>query len=140
MSAMEKMAWSEVVISTTAMVSALALFPWIGQGAVGAFGILGFLPCGMWFLRRRGNAVTSDERDHENEKKATFVGILTSWQVTIMSLVAIVLSTISQDHPNGQVAVLWLNWLIWLQFAICYLVKGIAFLLINRGQNRAAAC
>ncbi|MBI1346130.1 hypothetical protein GC163_07555 [bacterium] len=137
MSAMEKMAWSEVVISGTATLCALALLPWLGPGAAGAFGLLGLLPCGSWFLRRRGTAVITDERDHDNEKRATFLGILTAWQVTFMSLIAMVLWTVSQ---NRDIPAAWLNWLIWVQFALCYLVKGCAFLLINRRQHRATAC
>lgn len=137
MSGMEKLAWTEIAISSLASLLALAMIPWLGNGALGAFGLLGFLPCGMWFLRKRGTSVTTDERDHQNEQRAIFLGILAAWQLTFLTLMVLVLRAASL---GSSIPVLWLNWLIWLQFAVCYFVKGCAFLAINRRQNRATAC
>ena len=41
MNALEKVAWTELLVSVTTLVVVTALYPWFGDGATGAFGLLG---------------------------------------------------------------------------------------------------
>ena len=71
MSALEKAAWLELVVSVGAVALATALFPWLGQRATGSFGLLGLLGLSYLFVRPRRNRVVVDERDREIERRAT---------------------------------------------------------------------
>ena len=44
MTAMEKSAWNEFVVAVTTIVNVSVLFPWLGDCASDAFGLLGFGP------------------------------------------------------------------------------------------------
>jgi len=136
MTAMEKVAWTELSVCVLTVVMVTALYPWLGNSASGAFGFLGFIACGIFFLRGRGKTVVIDERDREIEQLATRRGIETAWMVLFMTLIAIVLwSSFANDEvvPTGL-----LSWLIWVQFAICYGVKGFVAVRFYRSQRRAA--
>ena len=135
MTAMEKVAWTELLVSVTTIVIATALIPWLGNGATGAFGLLGLLVCGLWFVKRRGNSVVIDERDREIERRSTRRGIEVAWMMLFLALIAIVLW--SSYANEGVVATWMLTWLVWLQFAVCYSVKGFVSVLAYRRQSRA---
>ena len=136
MTAMEKVAWTELLVSVTTIVIVTALIPWLGNGATGAFGLLGLLVCGLWFIKRRGNSVVIDERDREIERRSTRRGIEVAWMMLFLALIAIVLW--SSYANEGVVATWMLTWLVWLQFAVCYSVKGFVSVLAYRRQSRAA--
>ena len=101
----------------------------------GAFGLLGLLVCGLWFIKGRGNSVVVDERDREIERRSTRRGIEVAWMMLFLALIAIVLW--SSFANEGVVATWMLNWLVWLQFAVCYSVKGFVSVLAYRRQSRA---
>lgn len=136
MNAMEKVAWTEFVVSlaTVAMVS--VLYPWLGSGATGAFGLLGLVVCSVWFVKGRRQTVVIDERDRQIERQATRRGIEAAWMALFLALIAIVLW--NSYHDTKVVATGLLTWLIWIQFAICYGVKGFIGVISYRRQNRAA--
>jgi uncharacterized membrane protein len=135
MNAVEKVAWTELTVSILAVIVALALYPWLGQGALAGFGLLGLLGITPLFLRRRGNQVVRDERDVEIEKVSSWFGFGTTWIVMLLSLVAVTLwhAHLQRDVPTGL-----LSALIWIQFALCYAIKGAASLIQYRGISRAA--
>ncbi len=136
MTAMEKVAWTELLVSTTTLVIAAVLLPWLGHGASGAFGLLGLLVCGFWFVRTRGKSVVVDERDREIERMSTRRGVESAWMLLFLALIAIVLWS---SYANDKIVPTWmLTWLVWLQFAICYCVKGLVAVLAYRRQDRAA--
>jgi len=135
MTAMEKVAWTELLISLFTMAMAAALYPWLGNGAAGAFGFLGFVACGILFLRKRGNKVVVDERDREIERQATQTGIHTAWMILFMALIVIVLW--ASQTEDKVIATGVLMWLVWIQFAILYGVKGLVAVLLYRSQRRA---
>lgn len=136
MNAMEKVAWTELIVSAGTALLVTLCFPWLGHGALGAFGFMGFVACGMFFLRKKGTAVVIDERDREIERVATRRGIEVAWMTTFLTLIAVVMWT---AFTGGEsVSLLFLNWLIWIQFAICYAVKGFVGVMAYRGQSRAA--
>ena len=135
MTAMEKVAWTELLVSVTTIAIVTALIPWLGNSAMGAFGLLGLLVCGLWFIKGRGNSVVIDERDREIERQSTRRGIESAWMLLFLALIAIVLWS---SYANGKVVPTWmLTWLIWLQFATCYGVKGFVAVLAYRRQGRA---
>jgi uncharacterized membrane protein len=135
MTAMEKAAWTELLVAASTIAIVTVLFPWLGNGASGAFGLLGFIVCGLWFVRGRGKTVVIDERDRDIERRSTRRGIEAAWMVLFLALIAIVLWS---SYANEGVVSTWmLNWLIWLQFAICYGVKGFVAVLAYRRQGCA---
>ena len=75
MTAMEKVAWTELLVSVAAVVVASVLFPWLGGKAHVGFGLLGLVVCSVWFVRRRGQRVVIDERDRAIEQRATQLGV-----------------------------------------------------------------
>ena len=136
MSAMEKVAWFELLVSLTALVAVTALYPWLGNGATGAFGLLGLLGGCYWFLRQRGSAVVVDERDRDIDRRAIHAGVTTAWPVLFMALIVIVLGADRWGLKNVPLGIL--TWLVWIQFAICYAVKGLVGVISYRRQSRAA--
>ncbi len=71
MNAMEKVAWTELLVSLLAVVVVSCLVPWLGNGATSAFALLALVVLGAVFLRRRGAAVVVDERDRQIARTAT---------------------------------------------------------------------
>ena len=135
MSAMEKVAWVELAVSVVAVAMVTALFPWLGNGAIGAFGILGFVVCGAFFLRHRGQTVVVDERDREIDRRATRIGIETAWMGLFLALIAVVLWASFSDQETISKSVL--TWLVFAQFAVCYGVKGLVSIVTYRRQPSA---
>ena len=136
MNAMEKVAWTELIVSAAAVAAAAALIPWLGNRASSAFGLLGLVVCSLWFLRKRGPGVVVDERDREIERRATKLGVEAAWMTMFLTL--IVLGMWAQFYNEGVVAARYLTWLTWIQFAICYGVKGLVGVMSYRSQRRAA--
>ena len=136
MTAMEKVAWTELLVSVLTVATVTVLFPWLGNSASGAFGLLGLVVCGLWFIKGRGKTVVIDERDREIERRSTRRGVEAAWMALFLALIAIVLW--SSYVNEGVVATGLLTWLIWIQFAICYGVKGFVAVLMYRRQSRAS--
>ena len=136
MAAMEKVAWTELLVSVVAVIVASALYPWLGSEAHVGFAVLGFLLCGLWFMKRRGQKVVADERDRTIERRATQLGVEAAWMTTFLALIGIVLWT--SYFADGLVATRLLTWLIWVQFAICYSVKGCVGVFTYRRQSLAS--
>lgn len=136
MNAMEKVAWTELLVSLATVTVVTALYPWLGSGATGAFGLLGLVVCSVWFVKGNRQAVVIDERDRQIERQATRRGIEAAWMALFLALIAIVLW--SSYHDTKAVATGLLTWLVWIQFAICYGVKGFIGVVSYRRQNRAA--
>ena len=137
MNAMEKVAWTELIVSVVAVVVATLLVPWLGSRASGSgFSLLGLIALSYVFIRPRGNRIVIDERDREIAKRATSVGVGTAW-FTLSAAVAT--ATVWASYSNTHaVSTVFLNWLIWVQFAICYGVKGLASVVMYRRQRHAS--
>jgi len=135
MSALEKSAWSELVVVLLAAVAVAVFLPWMGHRASDWFGLLGLLPVGMYFLRKRGGRIIVDERDREIQRWSTSFGVNTAWMGTFLALIAIVLWYGGED---AAVPKWYLNWIIWLGFAVCYGARAAATIFAYRGQPRAA--
>jgi hypothetical protein len=135
MNAMEKVAWTEFLVSVVAIAAVTLLVPWLGRGALGAFGLLGFLGLTPLFLRKRGDRVVIDERDQEIQRKAIVLGVNSAWMMLSMTLIAAVLWS-AHSHATG-VSTGFLTWLIWVQFAVCYGIKGLVAVILYRRQHAA---
>ena len=135
MNALEKVAWTELIVSILAIGIVLALYPWLGGAAAGGFGLLGLLGVTPLIVRRHTGRVVADERDIHIEKQSSWVGFGTAWMLMILSLAAV---TIWHSYHDQDVAPALLNMMIWMQFALCYAVKGASSLLQYRGTHRAA--
>lgn len=136
MNAMERAAWFDLIVSVVALAAVTALFPWLGNGAAGAFGILGLVGGAYWIVRRSGPGVAIDERDRAIDAKARFAGVTAGWQVLLLALIVIVL--VADYRGAKQVPLTLIVWLIPFHCAICYGVKGLVGVLSYRRQSRAA--
>ena len=135
MNAMEKVAWTEVVVCALAVTAVTLLIPWFGDRATTGFVLLGLLVFSTLFLRRRNNQVVVDERDREIETKAKSIGVSSAWMTLFIVLIAATMWS-GYSHVDA-VPIRFLNWLIWIQFAICYGVKGFVAILMYRRQHAA---
>lgn len=136
MNAMEKVAWTEFLVSAAAVITATLMFPWLGSKATGFFSLLALLPLSYFFVRQRGNQILIDERDREIDRTARLAGIGTAWMAIFMTLIAVTIwSTYSQVDA---VSTVFLSWLIWVQAAVCYGTKGLIAVVLYRRQQHAA--
>lgn len=136
MNAMEKVAWTEMIVAIGSLLVVMALMPWLGNAATGAFGLLGFIAIGsIWFTWGRDKALIIDERDREIEQLSIRQGIGAAWMVLFLTLIAIVFwSSLANE---GVVATWMLTWLVWLQIVVCYGVKGCVAIVAYRRQRYA---
>jgi len=134
MNALQKVAWTELIVSVLALVSVLILYPWLGDRATGAFGLLGLLGVGSLFTIRRGNKIVSDERDRDIELRSKYWGFGTAWMFLFLSLIMI---TMWHGYQKQDIPTKYVFALIWLQFVVCYGVKGAVSLRLYRGGSSA---
>lgn len=136
MSAMEKAAWTEFLVTLFTIAAVSIAYPWLGDGAAGGFGLLAFVTCGLWFIRGKRKQTHVDERDQEIDRQSKLAGMSTTWMFLFLALIAIVFLNSSQE--KGTVSLSVLNWLIWIQFAIFFLVHGLVSIIAYRKQRHAS--
>ncbi|HEY4310866.1 MAG TPA: DUF2178 domain-containing protein [Pirellulales bacterium] len=136
MNAMEKVAWTELIISAVTVFVVAALTPWLGAAATAGFALLGLIVVAGLFLRKRGRQVIVDERDREIAKKAKDISIGLSW-MTLVTVLAVSVTWASVKSDRAISTVL-LNWLIWSQFVIVYGTHGLVSVLLYRRPRHAA--
>lgn len=134
---MEKVAWLELLASTAAIILTLILLPFLGHGASSGFALLGIVGCSYWFLRNRTKETIVDERDQVIEQQARRRGVEAAWWFLLLALIVTVLWTKSGDN-DGAVPKTTLNWLIWIQFALFFGVKGLVGVVLYRRQAYAS--
>lgn len=135
MTAMEKVAWTELLVSAVTVIVVSALFPWLGSGAHVGFALLVFLVVSLWFLRRRGRSVIVDERDRDIGRNAMHQGMGVAWMFLWLALIGMMFwSSLFNDH---MVPTRLVTWVIWVQFAMCYGVKGFVAVRAYRRQSGA---
>jgi hypothetical protein len=136
MNAMEKVAWTELVVSVVAVFVVASLTPWLGSAATAGFALLALIAFAGLFLRRRGTQVIVDERDREIARKAKYISVGTAWMTLVIVLIAATMWSIHRgDHAVSTVL---LNWLIWMQFAIVNGTHGLVSVVMYRRQRHAA--
>ncbi len=136
MSALEKVAWTEALVSLAALILVSVLIPFTGHHAASAFAVLGIVILSFWFIRKRGHTVIIDERDLEIAQKARQQGSEAAWGFLVLALIAIQIVPWSTHEAVFNKTTL--NWLIWAQFAIFVGVKGIVGITLYRRQHHAA--
>ncbi|QDV76870.1 DUF2178 domain-containing protein [Botrimarina mediterranea] len=136
MTATEKSAWTELIVVAIATIGVGCLLPWLGNRATGMFGFLGFLPLSMLWLRRRGGEVVVDERDQRIQQVASHLGMSAAWMVTFLVLIGFVFW--SSQFNEGVVPTIWLTWLVWIQFAVCYGAHAIVYIVAYRRLSIAS--
>ena len=135
MNAVEKSAWTELVVVVVAVVATVIALPYLGHLASDWFGLLAFLPLGMFFFRKRGDQVIVDERDREIQQKATSFGVQAAWMGTFLALIAV---SMTHGYAKEAVPTQYLNWIIWLQFAGYFGVRALFTIFSYRRQRSAA--
>lgn len=134
MTVMEKVAWTEMVVSSVATLVVLFLLPIYGHGASSGFALLGGVVLSFWFLRHRHKQTIVDERDLEIERLATQRGAEAAWWLILFSVIAMLLIPGNPGHA-GYVSKVWLNWIVWIQFAVFFGAKGVVS--INQYRKQA---
>lgn len=135
MNAMEKVAWTNLLVSAGAVVVAALAVPWLGAGASGFFALLALIPLGALFLRQRGSQVIVDERDREIDRKAGAFAVAASWMLLLFGLIAV--SMWGSQMPDHAVPTAVLTWLIWIQCATCFGMRGLAAIVLYRRPHAA---
>ncbi|MCA9096481.1 MAG: hypothetical protein KDA68_23540 [Planctomycetaceae bacterium] len=133
MTGMEKLIWTEFLVALGSALLVALLYPWLKDGAAGGFGLMGLMVLGAYFIRNKGAVV--DERDQKIELDARLFGVGAAWMTLLLGLIGI---TQWANYQHAPVSIRLLNWLIWISFAVCYLVKGLAGIIAYRRQSHAA--
>ena len=81
----QKEALFNLIIVALALVSVLALYPFLGRGATGGFGMLGFLGFGPLFYWKRRGQVIADERDQLIRRRSTIIAYSVFWLAFVAS-------------------------------------------------------
>ncbi len=84
MNATQKEAWFNLIVVFTALLCAALLLPFLGKGAVGAFGLVGLLGFSPVFFLRRGSVVL-DERDTQIRLRSQFCAHLVFWLLFVLA-------------------------------------------------------
>lgn len=137
MSAMEKVAWTELVVSLVVSALVVALFPWLGMVSLSAFALMALITLSGLLLRRRGNEVVVDERDRDIERRAIRIAASVSWMCLLGGL--IISCMWSAYVRNNAVPTSILSWLVWTQFPIIYGIKGFMSIYAYRRESHYAA-
>jgi hypothetical protein len=85
MNASQREAWFNLVVVLSALAMVTALVPFLGKGAMGGFGLLGFLGLSPVFFRKRHGAVVLDERDTQIRLRSQFCAHLVVWLLFVLA-------------------------------------------------------
>jgi hypothetical protein len=136
LSAMEKAAWTEFLVSLFTIVIVSIAYPWVGDRATAGFGFMAFVTCGMWFLRGKRKQTHVDERDQDIDRNSRLASVSITWILLVLTLIATVLW--NGHLENRTISLSLLNWLVWIQFAIFFLVHGMISIISYRKQRHAS--
>jgi uncharacterized membrane protein len=137
MSQYEKLAWFNLAVICITLVIYLALIPWLGpERATGAFGLLGLLGAGAFFVwHRRGSmAIIADERDKIIGSRAQLIAFRVFW----VSFVGGILAVWKIYEQPGAVPAKLLPLIIMAGFVVFMLVQSVA-ILVQYGWGRRDA-
>ncbi len=81
----QKAALFNLIIVVLAFATVLALYPFLGRGAAGGFGMLGFLGFGPLFFWRHRGQVMADERDQLIQRRSTIIAYSVFWVAFVAS-------------------------------------------------------
>ena len=121
MTALQKQAWYNLSVVVVTLVVVAALVPW-GKGALGGFGLLGFLGFNILFFRRKSGEVLADERDVVIQRKSWFVAYTVFWIAFIAAGTSVALL-----YPESVPAIL-VHAGVWGAVSLIFLVQSVATL------------
>jgi hypothetical protein len=81
----QKEALFNLVVVALALTTVLALYPILGWGALGGFGVLGLLGFGPIFYWKHRGQVVADERDNFIRRRSTIIAYTIFWLAFIAS-------------------------------------------------------
>lgn len=120
----QKAALFNLIIVVLTLVTVLALYPFLGRGAAGGFGLSGLLGFSPLFFRRRRGQVLADERDQLIQRRSTIIGYSVFW----LAFVASAMLALVFYGGNGAVPVLVLVNAVWLGLLLFIGVQAVATL------------
>ena len=130
----QKAALFNLIVVVLALATVLGLYPFLGRGATGGFGVLGFLGFSPLFFRRHRGQVLADERDQLIQRRSTILAYSVFW----LAFVASMMLALVFYGGDGAVPVLVLMNALWLGFMLVIGVHAIATLAqYGRGGTNA---
>jgi hypothetical protein len=97
MSAMQKFAWFNLAVIAWTIAVVLALYPFLGKGALGGSGFLGLLGFGILFFRKKPGKVLTDERDQGIQWRSALLAFVVFWLVFVLAAALISPFVYGQD-------------------------------------------
>jgi hypothetical protein len=97
----QKEALFNLVVVLLTFVTVVALYPFLGRGAAGGFGVLGFLGFAPLLYSRHRGKVLADERDQLIRRRATIFAYSIFW----LAFVASAMLALAVYGGNGAVPV-----------------------------------
>jgi hypothetical protein len=135
MSALQKFAWFNLAVIALTLVAVLSLLPFLGKGALGGFGFLGFIGLGPLFFRKKPGQVVTDERDLMIQRRAWVLAYSLFWVVFVLAAVLLSAVVYGQD---GAVPVWVVQSSVFCGFLLVYALASIAILVQYAGGARDA--
>ena len=133
MSALQKFAWFNLAVIALTLVAVFSLLPFLGKGALGGFGFLGFIGFGPLFFRKKPGQVVTDERDHLIQARSWILAYALFWVAFVLA--AVFLSAVIYGE-DGAVPVSVLRWSVALGFMLVYGLASIAILVQYAGGSK----
>jgi hypothetical protein len=135
MNASQREAWFSLVVVVSALVMVTALVPFLGRGAIGGFGLLGFLGLSPFFFRKRHGSVVLDERDTQIRLRSQFCAHLVFWLLFVLAA----MTAPAVYGWNGYVPVALVMASVWCGWVVLVGVMSLATLIqYGRGGHDAA--
>ena len=135
MNASQKEARFNLVVVLSALIMAAALVPFLGKGAMGGFGLLGFLGLSPVFFRKQHGAVVLDERDTQIRLRSQFCAHLVFWLLFVLAA----MTAPAVYGWNGSVPVALVMASVWCGWIVLVGVMSLATLIqYGRGGHDAA--
>jgi hypothetical protein len=127
MSALQKYAWFNLAVIALTLVIVLALVPFLGKGALGGFGFLGFMGFGViFFFRRKPGQVLMDERDMLIQRRSWILAYAIFWVIFVLAAVFLSAAVYGWD---GAVPVPVLQMSVFCGFMLVTALASMAILL-----------
>jgi hypothetical protein len=124
-----------LVVIALSLATVVVLYPFLGRGAVGGFGILGFLGLGPLFSywRHRGQVMT-DERDQLIRRRSTIFAFSVFW----LAFLASAMLAWAVYGGDGAVPVMTVMYAVWCSVILFVGTHAIATL-VQYGQGGSDA-
>ena len=135
MSAMQKFAWFNLAVIASTMAVIAVCFPFLGRGALGGSGFLGFLGFGALFFRKKPRKVLMDERDQLIQLRSAILAYAVFWVIYCLAAALLPPLVYGQD---GSVPVWVVQISVFGGLILVYAVMSIAVLVQYAGGAKDA--